>query len=79
MTKSERIFWCCVTGYIAMFIICFGPATVESQKARDEWLAECKASNPALSCALGPSPSDGLFKAAFWPLWLSYVAAKDKK
>lgn len=70
-----KIFNWCAGLYLLGAVVCFGPATVQSERSRDEHRAEC-ARTPALPCAYGPMPSDGLFKAMFWPLWLSYTVAK---
>ena len=72
----KRIDWFCVA--VAIYGIgvigCFGPATVESERAMNEHAATC---TPRPSCEyFGPSISDGIFKAMFWPMWLSYQAAK---
>lgn len=67
--------------YAAMVVICFGPATVQSERARDKHIAACRAMHEGDKdrqdwCPLGaPSTADGLPKALFWPLWLSYTAA----
>ena len=67
--------------YVLMGVACFGPATVQSEKARDEHQARCRAAHAGDADALrwcpigGPSLSDGAPKAIFWPLWLSYMAA----
>jgi hypothetical protein len=67
--------------YLVMIVICFGPATVQSEKASAEYQARCRAEKAGDAeavrwCSLsGPSIADGAPKAIFWPLWLSYVAA----
>jgi hypothetical protein len=70
-----------IAGYLAMIIVCFGPATVQSEKARAEYQAQCRAewahdSEAVRRCQIGgPSVTDGAPKALFWPLWLSYTLA----
>lgn len=67
--------------YLAMIVICFGPATVQSEKASAEYQARCRAEKAGDAEAIrwcsvsGPSVTDGAPKAIFWPLWLSYTAA----
>jgi len=75
MSIQQRIGVVFGAAYFIIFVVCFGPATVDSERAQREHKAECerKAQQP---CAWGPSPADGLYKAMFWPFWLSYMAAK---
>ena len=66
--------------YAVCGVVCFGPAIVESEQARDSHLAACRTtceqSDKQLACELGaPSTADALFKAAAWPLWVSYALA----
>ena len=67
--------------YVLMAVACFGPATVQSERARDEYQARCRADRAGNEGAInwcqagGPMASDGAPKAMFWPLWLSYLAA----
>lgn len=67
--------------YALMAIACFGPATVQSERAQAEYRAQCRAERAGDTdglkwCAVGgPNVSDGAPKAIFWPLWLSYLAA----
>lgn len=67
--------------YVLGAVLCFGPAMVQSERARDEHLQRCKAERAndkeALKwCpAFGPSPSDAFPKAVAWPLWISYTVA----
>ncbi len=75
MSKSDKLLLAVVASYMIMFLVCFGPATVDTEKAIAEHKAEC-AKSPQTPCPLGPSMSDGAFKAMFWPLWLSYKVAK---
>lgn len=71
---SDRAVFYFLVFYVVGAIISFGPATVESENA--EYLHEATCS-PQPSCrAFGPSASTGVFKAAFWPMWLSYSIAK---
>jgi hypothetical protein len=70
-----------ISGYLAMIVVCFGPATVQSEKARAEYQAQCRAEwahdlEALRRCPIGgPSVTDGAPKAIFWPLWLSYTLA----
>lgn len=69
--------------YLLIGVACFGPATVQSEKARAEYQAKCRAEKAGDETALrwcpvvGPSTSDGLPKAVFWPLWISYTVASQ--
>jgi hypothetical protein len=78
---SERRIALAIAAYALVGVGCFGPATVQSERARDEYRAQCKAERAGDTDAQrwcivgGPSVSDGLHKAIFWPLWLSYMAA----
>lgn len=66
------------TLYLLMAIGCFGPATVQSEKAQAEYLRECREQyGQNAFCVSGSSKADGLPKALFWPLWLSYMAASS--
>jgi hypothetical protein len=79
--KAYKAAQLCLALYVAMAVICFGPATVQSEEARAEHQAQCRAVNAGDAeqlrrCSIGgPSVSDGAPKAIFWPLWLSYMAA----
>lgn len=79
-----RVMMIFVAAYVVMIVLCFGPATVQSERAREQHLAECRAvhegdrDRQALCGASGPMVSDGLPKAMFWPLWLSYTAAASR-
>lgn len=71
---TERTIKLMIVAYVIGVIVCFGPATVQSEQAKDEHMATCE---PQPHCRLfGPKASDGLFKALFWPLWLSYTVAR---
>lgn len=72
----KHINWLVVSAaiYILGMIVCFGPATVESEQADRDHDAIC-APQP-LCHGFGPSVGDGLLKAMFWPLWISYKVAK---
>ena len=67
--------------YVLAAVVCFGPATAQSERARIEYQTQCRSDNAGDAerlrwCPMvGPSVSDGAFKAMFWPLWLSYMAA----
>lgn len=60
--------------YLAGFLVCFGPATVDGERAAAAHDATCaqRYSCDGLVC---PYVADGMFKALFWPLWLSYKVA----
>lgn len=79
--KTFKIVMRSIGFYVVMAVIFFGPATVQSERARDEYQARCRAERAFDVEALrwcqmgGPSVSDGAPKAMFWPLWLSYMAA----
>jgi hypothetical protein len=75
MSKTERIALTAAAAYALAVVVCFGPATVESERAQQEHKAEC-AKTPQQPCTWGPMLSDGLPKAIFWPFWLSYKLAK---
>jgi hypothetical protein len=82
MTEKEFNRWrICIALYVVMVVVCFGPATVQSERARAEYQAQCRAERAGDAEGLrwcpvgGPSASDGLGKAMAWPLWLSYMAA----
>ena len=68
--------------YVAGIVVCFGPATVQSEAAKKEFIAECLARQDQLNkswCYIGgPSSADGVAKAVFWPFWLSYTVAKEQ-
>ena len=78
MTKTGAA----IAAYATIAMICFGPATVQSEAARKEYMAQClseSAGEPERLrwCGIGGlSASEGLIKAVLWPLWLSYMAAK---
>jgi hypothetical protein len=67
--------------YIVGAVLCFGPATVQSERAQVEYQAQCRAARAGDVDGLkwcpvgGPNISNGVPKAIFWPLWLSYMAA----
>jgi len=79
--KAYKTALLCLAIYVAMAVICFGPATVQSEQARAEYQAQCRADNAGDAerlrwCPIGgPSISDNAPKAIFWPLWLSYMVA----
>jgi hypothetical protein len=79
--KANRAFWIGLGLYWLVAVLCFGPATVQSERARAEYLAQCRAdwahdAQRQNWCQVGgPMMSDGAAKAIFWPLWLSYLAA----
>ena len=78
---ASRVLMIFVAAYAVMVVLCFGPATAQSERAQVKHIAECRAAHEgdrdrqALCRMYGPMPSDGLPKALFWPLWLSYTAA----
>ncbi|MEO8297098.1 MAG: hypothetical protein ABI574_04745 [Burkholderiales bacterium] len=66
--------------YVAMAIVCFGPAMVQSETAMRRRDVECRATNglprDVVLCRLGgPTFAEGAPKAALWPFWLSYTIA----
>jgi hypothetical protein len=71
----------CAALYVVAAVICFGPATVQSERAAAEYRAQCRAERAGDTdglkwCAVGgPNISAGVLKALLWPLWLSYMAA----
>ena len=79
--KSLKIAQVCFALYVLIGVACFGPATVQSERARADYQERYRAEqagdpNSLAWCpAFGPSVSDGVPKAIFWPLWLSYMAA----
>ncbi len=79
--KAVLYFKICAALYIVGVVLCFGPATVQSERAQAEYRAQCRAERTGDAdglkwCAVGgPNVSDGAPKAIFWPLWLSYLAA----
>jgi hypothetical protein len=67
--------------YIAGIVICFGPATVQSIEAGRAEKRECLETDKAraaqgLCGTWVPRAGDGIPKALFWPLWVSYTVAK---
>jgi hypothetical protein len=79
---SERAYKMSLAGialYALVAVVCFGPATVESERAQEKHLTECKEKaqpeQQTLCMFSGPRISDGAPKAFFWPLWLSYRVA----
>ena len=78
-----RIYMASIIAYVFMGVVCFGPATVQSERAQDENHAKCQAAHTGddaatrLCKAMGPRMTDGAMKAMLWPFWLSYMAAKD--
>ena len=78
---SEKMIAFAAAAYALVGVVCFGPATVQSENAMDEYRAKCMVERAGDTDALrwcridGPSASDGLHKAIFWPLWLSYMVA----
>ena len=70
MDKQTRTLILVATVYLLGFVVSFGPATHESERAEDAHKATC---TPQPNCQMfGPQRSDGALKAMFWPLWLSY-------
>lgn len=72
---------CFGAAYLAGVVICFGPATVESERAQALVSAKCATDFPDDTstrrvCQASPPPAlAGGIKALAWPLWVSYVAA----
>jgi hypothetical protein len=63
--------------YAIAAIICFGPAQVESDRDEDARYERCKADRGAEKCQhWGGGGEKGVFKAMFWPAWLSYTVAR---
>lgn len=81
---NSRLTFICAAAYAVMVVLCFGPATVQSERAAAEVRAQCRANNEGrteeqkMCDFIGPRMSDGLPKALFWPLWLSYTAASSR-
>lgn len=81
--KAYKAAQLCIALYLLVGVICFGPATVQSERARAEWQAQCRAERAGNEdaqrlCPLGgPSMTDGAPKAIVWPLWLSYMVASS--
>jgi len=79
--NTERKIALLAAAYVAGIVLCFGPATLQSERASAAQRAQCMAEREGDQegrkwCALTPSSAtDGLPKALFWPLWLSYTAA----
>jgi hypothetical protein len=72
---------CFGAAYLAGVVICFGPATIESERAQALVSAKCAVDFPddistRRICQI-PSPPAlaGGLKALAWPFWLSYAAA----
>ena len=82
MTTDQKIV-AAVLLYVVGIVVCFGPATVQSERARVVYQAQCRAERAGDAEQLrwclvkGPSHVDGMPKAIFWPLWLSYMAASQ--
>lgn len=73
MSKAEKATLITVAIYFAVVLVCFGPATVESERAEALYEATC---DPQPGCRYhGPKTEYGFFKALFWPFWLSYKVA----
>lgn len=72
---------CFGAAYLAGVVICFGPATVESERAQALVSAKCAADFPDDTstrrvCQASPPPAlAGGIKALAWPFWLSYATA----
>lgn len=81
--KFAKLIVRCLIGYSVVAVVAFGPATVQSENARAEHLAECESKyKPSpielYICRSGaPTIADGAFKAIFWPFWLSYTIASS--
>ena len=79
---SEKKLSAAIGLYVLIAVLCFGPAMVQSERARDEHQRQCKAERAHDAeaqkwCALfGPSTGDAFPKALAWPLWLSYMGAR---
>ena len=79
--KSFLYFRIAAAMYVLGAVLCFGPATVQSERAQAEYRAQCRTERAGDTeglkwCAVGgPNISDGAPKALFWPLWLSYMLA----
>jgi len=69
----QRVVNLSFAGYLLMTVICFGPATVESERVQAKEEREC---TPQPQCrAYATQAGVGIFKAVFWPLWISYRLA----
>lgn len=85
MTKDKlaKLFLRFLVGYVAVAVVVFGPATVQSENARTAHVAACDAEHKpdsqerAMCRVSGPSIADGAPKAIFWPFWLSYTIARN--
>jgi len=72
---------CFGAAYLAGVVICFGPATVESERAHALVSAKCAVDFPndisTRRICQTPSPPAlaGGIKALAWPFWLSYTLA----
>ena len=79
----DRVLKAVVIVYAIGIVLSFGPATVQSERAGEAYRATCKAERLnnlewMKWCDVGgPSKTDGLPKAFFWPLWLSYTVANS--
>jgi hypothetical protein len=61
--------------YVIIGLACFGPAQVESERDAMADYQQCKADHGADRCIYW-APMGGVFKAAFWPAWMSYTIAR---
>ena len=67
--------------YLLAAVVCYGPATVQSERAWEENRARCLAEREGDAqgrrwCgASNLTGLDGAFKAIFWPAWISYTLA----
>lgn len=83
MDKDQIVRWFFrgVVIYALIGVICFGPATIQSERAYEDSRTQCIAEREGdkegqRSCGRAGMPGgDGAFKALFWPLWLSYLVA----
>jgi uncharacterized membrane protein len=84
MMPGEKIFLVALVIYWLGVVVCFGPATVQSEDAQREHREQCARAYTVdrlsvnACAAAGPSHTDGLWKAMLWPLWVSYTIAKPK-
>ena len=76
----EKRFFVCMISYLIIAVFCFGPATVQSEKSIND---RCQSAFDGNKQAIVDCESkalevlEGMIKAMFWPLWLSYTVADE--
>ncbi|MDQ7989049.1 MAG: hypothetical protein REI09_05375 [Candidatus Dactylopiibacterium sp.] len=65
--------------YVVMFVVTFGPAAVDTEHEKRANYDEClRQKGDQGGCIHWKAGAEPVFKATFWPLWISYkVAAWD--